>query len=533
MCVVATASMPVTAQAEPPLQVITLASSSPLVHLQVMIRAGSAADPAGQEGSALMTAQMLLEGGFGDPKAPVTKEKLAEIVLPWGEGARPEVFVEKETTTFFMTVPRDAFSAFVTQVLAPMFTKPLFLESELERLRKESLEALTGPLPFENTERLGLLALDAYIHENTSYAHAVEGTIPGINSIKGETLRSFYTSHYRSDNMALGLSTTDSTLVSQATTALESIGGKPRVFTPAPVQEPPKFAGRQVLIVTQPNIIATGLQAGFPISVTRTSPDYWPLYVANIHLGTHRDSFGLLYNEIREVRGYNYGDYSYIEWFPQRWAFMFPPPNAPRSQQYFTIWIRPVAHAFAHHILKAMTWELENFVRRALTPQEVELAKNKAKILYLSLAEDTSRLLGHKLDDWFYGMSQRGYLDNYLAAIEAVTTEQVNRAIHRHLQANNLKYMIVTNPETARQLAADIPANRNAKGKSLTDYQIDFMEKDGMRIWQIPENKLEVITKDRLWEEYPLNVEAAQIQVIEPTVFFQRPRRPERKQRKH
>lgn len=32
----------------------------------------------------------------------------------------------------------------------------------------------------------------------------------------------------------------------------------------------------------------------------------WPLYVANVYLGTHRDSFGQLYQKIREERGYNY-----------------------------------------------------------------------------------------------------------------------------------------------------------------------------------------------------------------------------------
>ncbi len=69
--------------------VVTLASPSPLYEVQIMVRAGSAEDPRGKEGTASLVGRMMLEGGFGDPKNPVTKEKLAEITRPWGEAAYP------------------------------------------------------------------------------------------------------------------------------------------------------------------------------------------------------------------------------------------------------------------------------------------------------------------------------------------------------------------------------------------------------------------------------------------------------------
>src|SRR5436305_3114181 len=167
--------------------------------------------------------------------------------------------------------------------------------------------------------------------------------------------------------------------------------------------------GRRVVIITQPNAIATGLHLGFPIRVTRSHPDYWPLFVANTWFGIHRDSFSHLYQQIREERGYNYGDYSYIEFYhghPQR---LFPPPNTPRDQQYFSIWIRPVAHQYAHFIMKAMTAELERLVHDGLTPEQVALAKVKARTLYLNYAESKARQSGYRLDDLFYNMRDHGY----------------------------------------------------------------------------------------------------------------------------
>lgn len=88
---------------------VTLPSSSPLYQIQIMVRTGSADDPVGKEGTAALVAQALIEGGFGDPKNPVTKEKLAEITRPWGDAATPQVLVDKQATTFSMVVPRDAF----------------------------------------------------------------------------------------------------------------------------------------------------------------------------------------------------------------------------------------------------------------------------------------------------------------------------------------------------------------------------------------------------------------------------------------
>lgn len=82
------------------IKTIVLDSPSELIQLKIMIRAGSAYDPKGLEGLAYLTARMMLEGSYGDPKAPVTKEQLADIIRPWGSGAKPSLRLEKETATF-------------------------------------------------------------------------------------------------------------------------------------------------------------------------------------------------------------------------------------------------------------------------------------------------------------------------------------------------------------------------------------------------------------------------------------------------
>lgn len=512
-----TVTQPVHAQ-----QVVTLDVPSPLIEVRLMVRAGSAHDPAGKEGLAAITAQALLEAGFGDPQSPVTKEQLARITRPWGSGARPDVFVEKETTTFRFTVPRDVLDEYIENIMRPMLTRPVFLADEITRLKNEAVTQLSGSLRYENIEMLGLEAVDNYVFAGTPHGHAVAGSVQGVGAIKDDDARSFYATYYRPNNLILGVSTSDTQVVDAIKGALTGIGQLPRVnrLKPAQLAPPRPVRGREATIVAMPDAGASGIHAAFPISISRTDADFWPLYVANVYFGTHRDSHSHLYKQIRQARGYNYGDYSYIEHFAYRPFNLFPPFNAPRSYQYFLIWIRPVGTEYAHHITKAASWELENLLRNGISDEDVELSKNKAKVLYLNLAENSSRLLAAAVDDAFYRM-EPGYLEGYLDRIDAVTPEQVNRAVRRYLQADNIKFLIVTEADKAEALAEDIRLDRNAKGKTAADYRIDIVEEAGVTLLKVPEDKLGILRLDAVWENYDLQLEPERVRVVPVEALFE------------
>ena len=492
-------------------KVISLDTPAPLLQIKIMAPAGSAADPEGLEGLAMVTARMMIEGGFGSGKKPTTKEELARITRPWGQGAYPRVSVSKETTTFSMTVPRELLRTYHDKVLMPMFRSPRFIEEELDRIRKEISQQLRSDLRFEQIELVGLFTLDNYIHEGTAYAHPPLGTVKGLDGITRNELARFHQTHYLHEEIVVAVNSNDPE-VHQI--LRNSINQPDRASAPWRIvranRAPAPVKGREALIVALPNAASTGLHAGFPIPITRKDKDYWPLYVANIWFGTHRDGFSHLYKVIREERGYNYGDYSYMEHFEGRPFHLFPPPNSPRRHQYFSMWIRPVQHEYAHHLLKAMTWELESFVRRGLTESQCGQAKNKAKVLYLSLAETTGRLLAYRLDDEFYGL-ESGYLEDYLERVEAVGCSEMNAAVRKYLQAENLKYVIVTDDDVAPKLAEKLAAGRAAWGKEPADYQIDVKEEGGQKVYTVPETKLDLLRRDAAWANYWLDISKVRI----------------------
>ena len=492
-------------------RVVTLDSRAPLINIRIMITHGSTSEAAGKEGLANLTSDAVTDGGFRSGNETITKERLAEMTNPWGSAARPTVFTSARATTFLFMAPRDVIGKYIADIVRPMLTQPVFAAAEIERLKNEGLSRITS-LRSEDLESLGLTAIDEYVLAGTPYEHPVIGTETSMPSLTRDEVVRFYRDFYRPENAIIGISTSDPAVVNSVRDAVQAMNADATTPSPAvTMPKPESFTGRRAVVIEEPNAPAASVHLGFPYDVNRAGEDFWPLYVANVWLGTHRDGFGQLYQKIREERGYNYGDYSYVEYWSGRPASLFQLFNQPREQQYFSIWIRPVKHEHAVHLMKAATYELEQMIRNGLTAEQVEASKKKARVLYLNLAETVPRLVGARVDDAFFGM-QRGYLDSYLDQVNAVTAEQVNAAIRKHLSVANVKYVVVTDSAHLQETVAQIRSNTPVYGKSWQEYEFTQTKlADGTQVWQIPEAKAPTVQLDAVWASYPLNVQEVKV----------------------
>jgi zinc protease len=472
-----------------------------------MVNHGSTSDPAGKEGLASLTADAVTDGGYRSGATIVTKERLAEMTIPWGSGARPTAFASSRSTTFFFTAPREVMAQYVRDVLRPLLSEPVFEAEEIDRLKNERMTAISS-MRTTNLENFGLAAIDQYVLSGTRFEHNNIGAESSIPRITRDDVIRFYRDFYRPENIIIGVSTNDAQIVQQVTEAVRAINRDAGAPSPQVASATPaSFTGREALVIEEPNAPAASIHIGFPYQVNRNHPDFWPLYVANVWLGTHRDSFGQLYQKIREERGYNYGDYSYTEYWSGRPFSLFQLFNQPREQQYFSIWIRPVKHEHAVHMMKAATYELDQMIRSGLTAEDVAGAKNKARVLYLNLGETVARLISARVDDAFYGAADRGFLDTYLQNVDRVTADQVNAAIRRHLQTANLKYVVVTSTPHMQKTVEQIRGNGPVWGKSPEEYEFTKAKlPDGTSVWQIPEAKLPTVQLDAAWAYYPLDI---------------------------
>jgi zinc protease len=203
----------------------------------------------------------------------------------------------------------------------------------------------------------------------------------------------------------------------------------------------PKAPSKLRVNIIQKETRATAISIGFPIGVTRSHPDWPALKLAESYFGQHRSSKSYLYQRIREIRGMNYGDYAYIEYFP-RGMFQFKPdPNLGRRQQVFQIWIRPVEPQNGMFALRIALYELNKLVEKGLTQADFDSTKEFLSKQVNLLAQTQSEQLGYALDSRYYGIAS---FPMYIKdALSKLKLEDVNRVIRQHLRSTDLDVVMI------------------------------------------------------------------------------------------
>jgi zinc protease len=176
---------------------------------------------------------------------------------------------------------------------------------------------------------------------------------------------------------------------------------------------------------------------GFPIAVKRGDPDFAALLVAQSWLGQHRESGGELYNRMRELRGLNYGDYAYIEYFPHGMYQFEPDPNLARHEQIFQIWIRPVEPPNAVFALRLAIYELNKLVTSGIPESDFEKTRSFLSKYVNILTKTKSAELGYAIDSNYYGMPD--YNQYLKASLAKLTVDDVNRAVKKYLHSDRLQ----------------------------------------------------------------------------------------------
>ncbi len=425
-------------------------ASDPTISFRLWFRVGSQHDPAGKEGLAALTAAMLTEASTEqDPY-----ERILERLYPMAAGYASSTNVEM--TVISGRVHRDNLNDYYP-LLVQAVLSPAFKQADLDRLKSDVLNYLENTLRYASDEELGKAVLYQEIFAGTPYGHLPVGTVAAIKSITLDDIRDFYRTHYTRDNVVIGLGGGyDADLVARLRTDL----GRLPPGTPPPVPPPAPRAseGLRVTIVEK-DANATAISLGYPIDLLRGQPDWYALALANSWLGEHRNSSSHLFQVIRDQRGLNYGDYSYLEHFPNGGALTKPPQNACRRQQLFEIWIRPVPNENRHFALRAALRELQSLVDNGLSDEQFELTRKFLRNYVLHYAPTTSERLGYALDDRFYGISG-SHLDLFRRRMDEVTRAEVNAAVKKYLQYGNLHVVLVTpDAEGLKQaLVSDAPS---------------------------------------------------------------------------
>ncbi len=445
------ASMALTVDRVPEANVVSLpVAGDPTISFRLWFRVGSQNDPPGKEGLAALTAAMLAEAS--------TRQEPYERIL---ERLYPMAASYAASTTVEMTVlsgrtHRDNLDEYY-QLLVQAVLSPAFLQEDLDRLKSDALNYLKNILRYASDEELGKAVLYQEVFAGTPYGHLPEGAVDGLRSITLDDVREFYQRYFTRDNVIVGIGGGyPDDLLDRLRADLGRLPPGQPPTVPPPTPRP--IHGLQVMIVEKP-ASATAISLGFPLDVLRGARDWYALAVANSWLGEHRNSSSHLFQVIRDQRGLNYGDYSYLEHFPNGGTLTKPPQNVCRQRQLFEIWIRPVPNEARQFALRAALRELDHLVAAGLTAEQFELTRKFLHNYVLHYAPTTDERLGYALDDRFYSISG-SHLDHFRQAMTDVTLDEVNAAVKRYLRADNLRIVFVTPDAEALKaaLVADAPS---------------------------------------------------------------------------
>lgn len=414
---------------------VLMPTRSPIVTFRFLFHTGAAADPKGKEGVAAVTAMMISGGG----SQKMTRAEIQEAMYPMAAEFGSQV--DKEMTVFAGSTHvenLDKYYGLVKQILL----EPGFREDDFKRVKTDATNYLKTSLRAGNDEELGKEHLYNMIYPaEHPYGHHNLGTLSTLDKITLDDVKAFYKQHYTSANLVMGLSggyeqKFAEKMAADFAAALPQ-GKRLDLHTTAPKQE----AGTKIDII-QRETRSTAISLGFPIPVTRSHKDYAALSVVASYFGQHRSSNSYLYQRLRALRGLNYGDYAYIEYFPRGMYLFEPSPNLARSSQIFQVWIRPVEAQNGLFTLRAALYEYDKLVRDGMSQKDFDGTRQFLRKYVNVLTATQDAQLGYALDSKYYGTPE--FTSHMRQQLDKLTLADVNAAIKKYLKTDSLRVAIVT-----------------------------------------------------------------------------------------
>lgn len=390
----------------------------PIVDVEITFDAGSARDPKGKAGLALLTNSLLDEGAAG----------MDANAISFG--------FEKLGAQYGSDVDNDSASVSLRSLSDPKLLQPAlanlqrvigspdFSDAALQRQRNRLLVAIQAKQ--QSPGALANDALQAAIYGDHPYATPTEGTGKSVKGLSRKAVRDFYQRYYTDGNASIAIvgdvDRDQAVAIAESLARVLNKGTAPPPLPPVP----PLTAGRDIHIPfdsTQTNIMM-----GQPGDY-RGDPDYFTLYVGNHILGGGGFESRLT-KEVRVKRGLSYYAYSYF--IPWRRPGPFLAAAATRSRE-------------AEESVAVMKQTINDYIRNGPTKKELKAAKDNIIGGFPLKIDSNSDILGYVSMIGFYGLPL-DYLETFTRNVEAVTVKDIRSTFRRRLDVQHFVTVQVGQP---------------------------------------------------------------------------------------
>jgi zinc protease len=390
----------------------------PLISGSATIQIGSRFEPADQIGLAALTGELIRTGGtrkYNADEIDATLEQIAASV----------------ETSINLTVGTASFSALsedtdtVFELFAEILQHPVFDADKLELAKNQFRGGIArrNDDPNEIADR----ELNTLIYGASSpYARTVEYAT--LDPIERRDLLDFYTDYVAPDRIILGLVGDFETEAMQQK-VIEQFGrwSARSSHTPKlPEIAPATVSG--IYIVDRPDLSQSYVTMGH-IGGLRSSADYAQLGVMNNVLNGFG---GRLFDEVRSRQGLAYTVYA-------AWSANYDYPGL------FIAGGQTRAESTANFI-QSVRSEIERIRNEAITPEELQAAKDKTLNSFIFNFADPAQTLSRFILYEYYGYPS-DFIFQYQRGVEETTIADVQRVAQTYLAPEDLSILIVGNAE--------------------------------------------------------------------------------------
>jgi predicted Zn-dependent peptidase len=396
----------------------------PLISFNLIVKAGSVADPAGKEGVASITAELLRKG----TKTRSADQLSAELDFIGGVMGASATFDYSNANAEF--VKKDINKGL--DLFSDVLLNPQFPQDEVTKLLKQRIDGIKGAK--DQAQAVIGIYFSSYLYGSHPYGRPTAGDEKSLAAITRDDVQKFYQTYYSPSNTILAV-VGDFSSTEMERTLTEKFGAWPATTAPTvAIPEATPFAGKKLLLVDKPDSTQTFFVVG-NLGISRTSPDRVYINVVNTLFGGRFTS--MLNSELRIKSGLSYGARSSFSERKARGPFVISTFTSNETTE------------------KAIDLTLEVMKRlreKGITEEELKSAKTYIKGQFPPTIETNDQLAGVLSQIELYGLDENE-INGLYARIDSMTMADAQRVIKQYFPLDDLVFVLIGKAEEIKKVA--------------------------------------------------------------------------------
>ncbi|MHB1950898.1 MAG: M16 family metallopeptidase [Acidiferrobacteraceae bacterium] len=391
------------------------APSVPMIDVNVAFDAGSARDPAGLNGLAMITNSMVGEGA-GKLTTGQIDRRLDDVGASLGSSSGRDM-----ASVSLQSLAQRRMQAPAVRLFALALAHPSFPAKDLARKVREGLISLK--LSRQSLSSVASRKFMKLVYPTHPYGDYPGGSTEGLARITRPAVVAFYRRYYVGRNATVAI-VGDISLATAHHIAKTIAGGLPPGTRPPPLPRVPPLRRARFVRILYPSV-QTQIMIGQP-GVARGDPDYFPLLVGNYILGGDPLESRLAI-ELRQKHALSYTTYSYF--YPMRRPGPFVISVLTRNAD------RVIALRLARNTLA-------QFLAHGPTRREVMMAKRYLTGSFPLHIDSDGKLVQVLTAIGFYGLPL-DYLNRFIPNVRAVTRSEIIKDFRNHVHPKRMVTLVV------------------------------------------------------------------------------------------